>query len=377
MCENIEMEDIIMTKSQLVLDVIKKKNTSYLPSQCTFSSRKKKMEVAQYLGLTEEEVDVYLGNHIKFTAVLDDIIQVDKLDAYRMGIARKAGRYIDVPGEPGMIYDLWGMKYNVNDGGYFNYSHPLKKCDEDETLLDEYHAPDMSDMDMQFFIAEEDLKKYGEDFLVEVSGYNGIWEKAYQLTEMEQFMYLLAVEPEKACKLMDIICEYKVEVAKETVKRGFPIGHYGDDLGTQISTFVSEEMFITYFLPRIKKVFRVFKDAGIPVQMHSCGKITPFIPHLIDAGLDVLEPVQTCMDICFLKKEFGKDLTFYGGVDTQQLLTFGTAERVYEETLRTIDILGKGGGLIIAPSQEIMNNVPVENVLAFMKAVKHVRGEDK
>ena len=56
MCENIEMEDIIMTKSQLVLDVIKKKNTSYLPSQCTFSSRKKKMEVAQYLGLTEEEV---------------------------------------------------------------------------------------------------------------------------------------------------------------------------------------------------------------------------------------------------------------------------------------------------------------------------------
>jgi len=364
-----------MKKSQLVLDVISKKNTSYLPSQCTFASRIKKMEVAEHLGLSEEGVDEYLGNHIKFTANLDDMIQVDKLDPYRMAAAREAGRIIDIPGEEGMVYDLWGMKYNVNDGGYFNYCHPLQGADEDESLIDNYKAPDISDMDTLFAIAEEDLKKYGDDFLVELSGYNGIWEKAYQLVEIEQFMYLLAVEPEKACKLMDIICEYKVEIAKETAKRGFPIGHYGDDLGTQISTFFSEEMFVNYFLPRICKVFRVFKDAGIPVQMHSCGMITPFIPHLIDAGLDVLEPVQTCMDIRFLKDEYGKDLTFYGGIDTQQLLTFDTAEHVYEETLRTIDILGKGGGLIIAPSQEVMNNVPVGNVLAFMRAVKKARGE--
>lgn len=364
-----------MRKSQLVLDVISKKNTSYLPSQCTFASRQKKMEVADYLGLSEEGVDEYLGNHYKYTANLDDMIQVDKLDPYRMAAARKAGRIIDVPGEDGMVYDLWGMKYNINDGGYFNYCHPLRGADEDDSLIDNYQAPDISDMDTLFSIAEEDLKKYGDDFLVVLGGYNGIWEKSYQLVEIENFMCLLAMEPDKACKLMDIICEYKVEMAKETVKRGFPIAHYGDDLGTQISTFFSEEMFIRYFLPRIRKVFRVFKDGQIPVQMHSCGKITPFIPYLIDAGLDVLEPVQTCMDIQFLKNEYGNDLTFYGGVDTQQLLTFDTPENVYSETLRTIDILGKGGGLIIAPSQEVMNNVPVENVLAFMKAVKKARGE--
>ena len=144
-----------MTRSQLILDVINKKNTSYLPSQCTFSSRSKKIEVAGYLGLTEDEVDVYLGNHIKFTAILDDIIQVDKLDPHRMKAARDAGRYLDVPGEDGMIYDLWGMKYNVNDGGYFNYCHPLQNCDEDDSLLDDYHAPDITDMDTLFSIAEE------------------------------------------------------------------------------------------------------------------------------------------------------------------------------------------------------------------------------
>ena len=89
-----------MTRSQLVLDVISKKNTTYLPSQCTFASRRK-MEVAGYLGLTEEEVDVFLGNHIKFTGVLDDIVQIDKLDPHRMKAARDAGRYLDVAGRGG------------------------------------------------------------------------------------------------------------------------------------------------------------------------------------------------------------------------------------------------------------------------------------
>ncbi|MFV0528653.1 MAG: uroporphyrinogen decarboxylase family protein [Lachnospiraceae bacterium] len=193
---------------------------------------------------------------------------------------------------------------------------------------------------------------------------------------MEQFMYMMIAEEKKVEYILDVICDYKVKVAKETVRRGFPIGHYGDDLGTQISTIFSEDVFKKLFLSRIAKVFRVFKDAGLPVQMHSCGNVTAFIPHLIDAGLDVLEPVQSCMDFEFLKREYGKDLTFYGGVDTQDLLTFRTPEEVYKETLKVVDVLGKGGGLIIGPSQEVMNNVPVENVLALMKAVKKARGEE-
>ena len=365
-----------MKRSQMVLDVISKKNTGYLPSQITFAHGSKKQEVAKSLDMTMEELDVYLGNHIKITAQLDDMIQVDKADRYRMGVAIEKKRMIPEPGREHMVFDLWGMQYDLDEGGYFNYAHPLADCDEDDLLLENFRAPELGDMDMLFAIADEDLKQYGDDFLVILSGYNGIWEKAYQLVGMEEFLCLLMTEPEKACRIMDVITDYKVEIAKETVKRGYPIGHYGDDLGTQISTFVSEDTFVTYFLPRIRKVFEVFKDAHIPVQMHSCGKITPFIPHLIDAGLDVLEPVQSCMDFAFLKREYGKDLTFYGGVDTQDLLTFRTPREVYEETLNVIEILGKGGGLISGPSQEVMNNVPVENVLALMRAIKKARGEE-
>lgn len=365
-----------MNRSQLVLDVISKKNISYLPSQITFSHSSKKMETAAKLGMTEEELDVYLGNHIKITATLDDMVQIDKKDSYRMGVAKKHGRVIYDKQQPNMFYDLWGMKYDADEGGYFNYAHPLADCDDDDELLKNFRAPDLSDMDALFSIAAEDMERYGKDFLIIMNGYNGIWEKGYQLVGMEQFLYMMIAEPEKVEYILDVICDYKVAIAKETVKRGFPIGHYGDDLGTQISTIFSEDIFKALFLPRIAKVFRVFKDAGIPVQMHSCGRITPFIPHLIDAGLDVLEPVQACMDFKFLKNEYGKDLTFYGGVDTQDLLTFKTPQEVYDETLNVIEILGKGGGLIIGPSQEVMNNVPVDNVLALVKAVKKARGEE-
>ena len=90
----------------------------FLSSESVYvCSEGKKMEVAEALGLNEEEVDVYLGNHIKFTGVLDDIVQLDKLDPHRMQVAYDAGRYIHIPEEEGFIYDLWGMKYNVNDGG--------------------------------------------------------------------------------------------------------------------------------------------------------------------------------------------------------------------------------------------------------------------
>ena len=129
------------------------------------------------------------------------------------------------------------------------------------------------------------------------------------------------------------------------------MAHHGDDLGTQITTFCLFPCSKKLIKPHLKRLFAVYKDAGLPIQMHTCGNVTDYIPDLIDIGLDVLEPVQACMDFQFLQREYGKDLCFYGGIDTQQLLTFEKPEKVYDETLRVIDTLGKDGGLIIAPSQ--------------------------
>ena len=231
-------------------------------------------------------------------------------------------------------------------------------------------------MDLQFKYAEEDLKKYSGKMLCVLSGYNGIWEKTYDMMEIQNFMITLMEEPEIIERLFHIVTDYKVEIARAAVKRGFKLGHHGDDLGTQTSTFFSEEQFVTFLKPRLKEIFSVWRDAGLPMQMHSCGYITPLIPHLIDIGLTVLEPCQPCMDLAFLKREYGKDLVFYGGIDTQRLLAFDPPEKVYEETLRTIDIMGKDGGYIVGPAQEIMDNVSPANVDAMVRAIRHYRGDD-
>lgn len=364
------------TREQLTLDVIAKKNTSYLPSQIEFANLTKKMEAARFLGMeTEDEIDAYLGNHIKWTAQLDDVPTKELHNQEKMREAARSGR-IQIDFVRGRVTDGWGMEFALDATGYNNLAHPLAGLEDDPSLLERYRAPALlEDRDLLFHSAEADLRRYSGDFLVMLSGYNGIWEKSYNLVGMEDFMCLLIGDPNLACAVMDLVCDYKVEIARETGKRGFRVGHYGDDLGTQVSTLVSEDVFVRYFKPRMRRVFDAFHAAGIPVQMHSCGAITPFIPHLIEIGLDILEPVQTCMDIAALKREYGADLTFYGGVDTQELLAFAKPDEVREETLRTISILGRNGGYICGPSQEIMDNVPVENVIALAGAIREARGQ--
>jgi len=107
-------------------------------------------------------------------------------------------------------------------------------------------------------------------------------------------------------------------------------------------------------------------------MLHSCGNIIDYLPDLIDAGLKILEPTQPCMDLKYLKKEFGKDLVFFGGIDTQQL-PFISEKETRELARNTIRILGKGGGYIIAPSQEIMNDIPIENVKAIVETIREER----
>ena len=175
-------------------------------------------------------------------------------------------------------------------------------------------------------------------------------------------------------KLMDKVTEYKIKHAKKMVELGFKVGHYGDDLGTQTGGFFPEKIFKEVFKPRIKKVWDIYNNANIPIWIHSWGNITEYLPDLIDIGLRVLEPVQPVMDLKYLKKEFGKDLVFFGGIDNQKL-PYISPEQTKELTRDVIRTLGKGGGLIIAPSQELMNDVPAENIIAIVETIKEERGK--
>ncbi len=145
---------------------------------------------------------------------------------------------------------------------------------------------------------------------------------------------------------------------------------FGNDLGSQRDLLISPEMFEKFLLPGYKRLISQAKDYGFKVMHHCCGAISKIIPKFIDAGIDALHPLQAKaagMDPEMLATEFGKDLIWVGGVDTQELLPFGTPDEVTKRVKELREILGPG--FIVSPSHEaLLPNVSFENLMAMKEA---------
>ncbi|MBQ2627898.1 MAG: hypothetical protein IJG17_08940 [Eubacterium sp.] len=177
--------------------------------------------------------------------------------------------------ENGHIADLWGIEVDPESGSYFNYGHPLLEIEDEPEFVEQFRAPVVDDMDLQFKYALEEKERYTGEMLTVVSGYNGIWEKTYDLMKIQNFMVTMMEEPEIIHHFFRIITDYKIMMAKETVKRGFKLGHHGDDLGTQTSTFFSEEDFVSFIKPYLKELFDVYHSAG---KRGRSGSRSPSLP---------------------------------------------------------------------------------------------------
>lgn len=154
----------------------------------------------------------------------------------------------------------------------------------------------------------------------------------------------------------------------------------GTDFGTQDSTFCAPEQFDDLWLPYYRRINDwVHSNTNWKTFKHSCGAVETFMSRFIDAGFDIINPVQVAakgMDPQHLKKTYGKDLVFWGGgVDTQKTLPYGTPEQVREEVLRLCDVFAKDGGFVFNTVHNIQANVPVENIVAMVDAIKEFNGD--
>ena len=358
-----------MTRKERVLRTIRRESIDYLPSNIYFASLEKKIALQEaFHKKSLEELDDYLENHLVITSVMDDIFRFRGDHEFLKKTEHTIFGKVDW--KTGLLLDRWGIGYDINSDGICVVRHPLRGKSAAEVLA--YEAPD-PDVKGNFDLVAQDLKKFSKEYLVVPSGYGGIFERAWMLMGYEELLMGLALGEKSVQVLLEKIFEYKLAMAKFTVDLGFEIGHTGDDFGWQRGLMISADMWRKYFKPLYKKLYRVFKDAGLPVMFHSCGNVTDLLGDLVSIGLDVIEPVQRVMDFAHLKKEFGKHLTFWGGVGTQTVLPFGTPQEVRAETAHVIETLGRGGGLIIAPDQEIMADVPPENVVAFLETVREKR----
>ena len=157
---------------------------------------------------------------------------------------------------------------------------------------------------------------------------------------------------------------------------GVEIFWFGDDFASQTGMLLSPEHWRRYLKPVYARVFALAKSRGLKVWFHSCGTFRPVLPDLIDIGMDVWETVQAHLpgnDPAELKREYGRHITFYGGINSQLTLPYGTAEQVRAEVRQRVRVLGKGGGYICSSDHTILPGVPFDNVLAMIDEARKTR----
>jgi uroporphyrinogen decarboxylase len=204
-----------------------------------------------------------------------------------------------------------------------------------------------------------------------------LFEVGQFLYRNDQFMMLLAAEPRHAHRFLDKLVEFhlaNLERFLGAVGEHIDIILFGDDLGMQTGPMMSPKMYCEFFKPRHKLLWNCAKElADVKVMLHCCGGVRELLPHLIEAGLDAINPVQiscTGMDAAELKAEFGSELTFWGGgCDTRDVLPNGTSQQVAEHVRKQVETLNPGGGFIFQQVHNILANVPPENITAMLDAV--------
>jgi uroporphyrinogen decarboxylase len=205
------------------------------------------------------------------------------------------------------------------------------------------------------------------------------------LYRMDRFMEMLAGEPRRAHAFLDRLMEMHLANLERFLNAAGPyidVILFGDDLGGQNRPLISPKMYREFFKPRHSLLWRRAKElADVKVMLHCCGAVRPLLPDLIDAGLDAINPVQiSCrgMDAAELKREFGADLTFWGGgCDTQSVLPCASAEAVRAHVRGQVRILSPGGGFVFQQVHNILTNVPPENILAMFDAVNPKNGSSR
>lgn len=208
----------------------------------------------------------------------------------------------------------------------------------------------------------------------------GVFEQAKHWLGDVRALVDMYESPRALSQILDTITEGKIAVYAGYARAGADIVWMGDDLGTQRSLVMSPRHYREWYRPRHEEIVRRVRKANpnVFIAFHCCGHVTPLIRDLIEIGIDCLEAVQAeTMNIAELKREFGRDISFWGAVGAQSVLARLTPEEVKEGVRWTLETMSPGGGYIAAPCHTLTEEVPWENVLAFHEAVREFNHQNK
>ncbi len=363
-------------------------------------------KLRDYLGLEPRPVRVY--DVIQQLAVVDeDVLDRFGIDCIEMGrgfalddaswkpwtlpdgtdcfipawtnMERRADRWV-------ILSDSGRVFAHMPDGTlYFEQTYfPLAESGDDQVLPDTFNecmwtgvAPPPGPVDQETLRqGAKRLRESTDRAIIGLFGGN-LFETGQFFYRADNFFMLLAADPPKAHRFLDQLVEIhlaSLERFLTTVGPSIDVILFGDDLGMQTGPMLSPRMYVEFFKPRHQILWNRAKElADVKVMLHCCGGVRELLPHLIEAGLDAINPVQiTCagMEAAELKAEFGRDLTFWGGgCDTRDVLTGASPAEVTKHVRNQLRALAPGGGFVFQQVHNILANVPPENIVAMFDAV--------
>jgi uroporphyrinogen decarboxylase len=336
------------------------------------------------LGLPE--VEVALCDAVQQLASIDDDVaarmNIDTRGLYPLNshnwqvVAEEAGDYW-------AYRDEWGITHQrpKENGLYYSVVQvPLPQTELTAGDIANHHWPDVAEPERLAGLRElaQQYRTSGYAVILK-DAFAGIFEFAQRIVGMENLLVMMITNEKAACALFDRLLQLKLDywqTALAELGDLVDIVTYADDYGTQESQIISPDMFRRLIKPRVKILFETFIKSAPHAKrfFHSDGNVRPLIPDFIEMGVDILNPIHIRakdMAPAGLKRDFGRDLVFWGGgVDTQGILPNGTPREVKDDVRRNIEALAPGGGYVFNTIHNIQADVPPENLIAMWQALQ-------
>ncbi len=341
-------------------------------------------KLRDYLGLEKKQTELF--DRVQGLARVDDDM-LERLEVDTRGVltGNPFGWKLQLEETPEyeQYTDVWGITWRKPKphGLYYDMvKHPLKGARFED--VKRYRWPDPKDQHRLEGMKEEAAQLAQSDCLVVLGTVGmtvGLLQTFQWLLGYEDSFYALAADPDMTHHIVGRLAELDIEFWEWAIPYlgdDIKVVLYADDFGMQTGPVFSYEMFERYFKPWYAKIFSVIKakKSDLYIFFHTCGSSRYILPDLIESGIDILNPVQYTshdMDPVQLKKDFGKDITFWGGgVDTQKILPNGTPQQVKDEVKQRIEDFAPGGGFVFNTVHNIQADVPPQNIMVMWEALQ-------
>jgi len=337
-----------------------------------------------------EKLKTYLGV-TKETVMMSKLFRMARMDESTMKYLGSDVRpltggapvnWTPPPSDPDTIIDIWGIHWKqiyYSDSAYYYEVVKSPLADADVEDIEKHPWPDPLDPGYTAGLKDK-VKALFEDTdyaIMGDAGFKSFWELGYMLRGYEQLVTDLIINPKFVSALMNKLLEINIAATGRFLDIAGPyvqVFRTADDMATQDGPLFNPKIYRELIQPVYKKYYNFIKSkTDAKIFYHSCGNVVDVLDLFIENGADIINPVQVSainIDTKELKARFGDKITFWGAVDTQRVLPFGTEQDVENEVKKRINDLGPGGGLVVASVHAIQPDVSPQNIVAMAEATR-------